>query len=64
MNLPNKLTVGRFALTVVFLWALFWPWPIPFRGTLALFFFGRRASRIFSTAASRAAAASSPISAF
>ena len=40
MNLPNKLTVGRFALTVVFLWALFWPWPIPFRNTLALFFFG------------------------
>ena len=40
MNLPNKLTVSRFALTVVFLWALFWPWPIPFRGTLALFFFG------------------------
>ncbi len=40
MNLPNKLTVSRFALTVVFLWALFWPWPIPFRDTLALFFFG------------------------
>ena len=40
MNLPNKLTVSRFVLTVVFLWALFWPWPIPFRGTLALFFFG------------------------
>ena len=40
MNLPNKLTVSRFGLTVVFLWALFWPWPIPFRGTLALFFFG------------------------
>ena len=40
MNLPNKLTVSRFALTVVFLWALFWPWPIPLRGTLALFFFG------------------------
>jgi CDP-diacylglycerol--glycerol-3-phosphate 3-phosphatidyltransferase len=40
MNLPNKLTVSRFALTVVFLWALFWPWPIPFRNTLALFFFG------------------------
>ena len=39
MNLPNKLTVSRFALTVVFLWALFWPWPIPFRDTLALFFF-------------------------
>src|SRR5664280_3888932 len=40
MNLPNKLTVSRFALTVVFLWALFWPWPIPLRGTLVLFFFG------------------------
>jgi CDP-diacylglycerol--glycerol-3-phosphate 3-phosphatidyltransferase len=40
MNLPNKLTVGRFALTVVFLWALFWPWSIPFRNTLALIFFG------------------------
>ena len=40
MNLPNKLTVSRFGLTVVFLWALFWPWPIPLRGTLALLFFG------------------------
>jgi CDP-diacylglycerol--glycerol-3-phosphate 3-phosphatidyltransferase len=39
MNLPNKLTVSRFVLTVVFLWALFWPWPIPFRHTLALIFF-------------------------
>jgi CDP-diacylglycerol---glycerol-3-phosphate 3-phosphatidyltransferase len=39
MNLPNKLTVARFGLTVVFLWALFWPWPVPFRHTLALFFF-------------------------
>jgi CDP-diacylglycerol--glycerol-3-phosphate 3-phosphatidyltransferase len=39
MNLPNKLTVSRFALTVVFLWALFWPWQIPLRNTLALFFF-------------------------
>jgi len=37
MNLPNKLTVGRFALTVVFLWALFVP--VPFHYTLALFFF-------------------------
>ena len=26
-------------LTAFFLWALFWPWPIPFRNTLALFFF-------------------------
>src|SRR5271169_4512026 len=39
MNLPNKLTVSRFVLTVVFLWALFWPWQIPLRNTLALFFF-------------------------
>jgi len=39
MNLPNKLTVSRFALTVVFLWALFWPWEIPCRNTFALFFF-------------------------
>ena len=37
VNLPNKLTVGRFALTVVFLWALFVP--APFHYTLALFFF-------------------------
>ena len=40
MNLPNKLTVARFGLTVIFLWALFWPWPVPFRHTLALVFFG------------------------
>jgi CDP-diacylglycerol--glycerol-3-phosphate 3-phosphatidyltransferase len=39
MNLPNKLTVSRFVLTVVFLWALFWPWEVPYRNTLALFFF-------------------------
>jgi len=39
MNLPNKLTASRFGLTVVFLWALFWPWPVPFRSTLALIFF-------------------------
>ena len=39
MNLPNKLTVARFGLTVVFLVALFWPWDIPFRSTFALFFF-------------------------
>ena len=37
MNLPNKLTVSRFALTALFLWALFSP--IPFNNTLALFFF-------------------------
>src|SRR5277367_1543309 len=39
MNLPNKLTVSRFALTVLFLWVLFWPWQIPLRNTLALIFF-------------------------
>lgn len=39
MNLPNKLTVSRFGLTVVFLWAMFWPWPVPFRYTFALVFF-------------------------
>jgi CDP-diacylglycerol---glycerol-3-phosphate 3-phosphatidyltransferase len=37
MNLPNKLTVLRFVLTALFLWALFSP--IPFNHTLALFFF-------------------------
>jgi len=37
MNLPNKLTVSRFALTVLFLWALFSP--LRFNDTLALFFF-------------------------
>jgi CDP-diacylglycerol--glycerol-3-phosphate 3-phosphatidyltransferase len=37
MNLPNKLTVGRFAMTALFIWALFAP--IPFHQTLALFFF-------------------------
>ncbi len=37
MNLPNKLTVSRFALTVLFLWALFSP--LPFHNTLALVLF-------------------------
>ena len=37
MNLPNKLTVSRFALTVLFLWALFTPFR--YNDTLALFFF-------------------------
>src|SRR5450432_3214154 len=37
MNLPNKLTVSRFALTALFLWALFSPFQ--FNDTLALFFF-------------------------
>jgi CDP-diacylglycerol--glycerol-3-phosphate 3-phosphatidyltransferase len=39
MNLPNKLTASRFVLTVIFLWLLFWPSPVPFRNTLALLFF-------------------------
>jgi len=39
MNLPNKLTVSRFALTALFLCALFCPWQIRFQNTLALFFF-------------------------
>jgi CDP-diacylglycerol--glycerol-3-phosphate 3-phosphatidyltransferase len=39
MNLPNKLTVSRFGLTVVFLGLIFWPSPIPWRNTLALVFF-------------------------
>src|SRR5580658_3172583 len=39
MNLPNKLTVSRFVLTVIFLWVLFWPAPVPLRNTLALIFF-------------------------
>src|SRR5664280_940324 len=37
MNLPNKLTISRFALTVVFLWAMFSKFA--FNDTLALFFF-------------------------
>ena len=37
MNLPNKLTSGRFGLTVLFVWALFTP--IPYHYTLALFLF-------------------------
>ncbi len=37
MNLPNKLTVSRFALTALFLWAMFAP--IPVNDTLALVFF-------------------------
>ena len=37
MNLPNKLTVSRFALTALFLWALFAT--IPYNDTLALIFF-------------------------
>src|SRR5476651_515648 len=39
MNLPNKLTVSRFVLTALFLCALFCPWQIPLRNTLALFLF-------------------------
>ena len=37
MNLPNKLTVLRFALTALFLWALFSA--VSFHYTLALFLF-------------------------
>ncbi|MGB7768145.1 MAG: CDP-diacylglycerol--glycerol-3-phosphate 3-phosphatidyltransferase [Verrucomicrobiia bacterium] len=37
MNLPNKLTIGRFVLTALFIWVLFTP--VPFHHTLALFFF-------------------------
>ena len=37
MNLPNKLTVSRFVLTALFLWALFSQ--IRCHNTLALFFF-------------------------
>ncbi len=37
MNLPNKLTVSRFALTVLFLWAIFSPAPL--NDTFALLFF-------------------------
>ncbi|HTL71751.1 MAG TPA: CDP-diacylglycerol--glycerol-3-phosphate 3-phosphatidyltransferase [bacterium] len=37
MNLPNKLTVSRFVLTGLFLWALFSPFR--YNDTLALFFF-------------------------
>jgi len=37
MNLPNKLTVSRFLLTAVFLWAVFSPSPL--NDTLALVFF-------------------------
>lgn len=37
MNLPNKLTVSRFGLTVVFLWAMFSRFK--YNDTLALFFF-------------------------
>jgi CDP-diacylglycerol--glycerol-3-phosphate 3-phosphatidyltransferase len=37
MNLPNKLTVSRFGLTVVFLWAMFSKFA--YNDTLALIFF-------------------------
>jgi CDP-diacylglycerol---glycerol-3-phosphate 3-phosphatidyltransferase len=37
MNLPNKLTIARFGLTAVFLWAMFSS--LPCNGTLALIFF-------------------------
>jgi CDP-diacylglycerol--glycerol-3-phosphate 3-phosphatidyltransferase len=38
MNLPNKLTTGRFGLTVLFIWALFWT-SFRFHNTLALLLF-------------------------
>jgi CDP-diacylglycerol--glycerol-3-phosphate 3-phosphatidyltransferase len=37
MNLPNKLTVSRFALTALFLWALFSP--LTWHNTIALILF-------------------------
>ena len=37
MNLPNKLTVSRFGLTAIFLWAMFSRFA--YNDTLALFFF-------------------------
>jgi CDP-diacylglycerol---glycerol-3-phosphate 3-phosphatidyltransferase len=37
MNLPNKLTIARFGLTAVFLWAMFSS--LPYNDTLALVFF-------------------------
>src|SRR5580698_10578451 len=37
MNLPNKLTVGRFGLTVLFIWAFLTPFP--YHNTLALVLF-------------------------
>jgi len=37
MNLPNKLTVGRFGLTVVFIWAFLTPFH--YHSTVALFLF-------------------------
>jgi CDP-diacylglycerol---glycerol-3-phosphate 3-phosphatidyltransferase len=38
MNLPNKLTTGRFGLTMLFVWALFFT-PFKFHNTLALVLF-------------------------
>ena len=37
MNLPNKLTTGRFGLTALFVWALFAPFP--FHNTVAFLLF-------------------------
>ena len=45
MNLPNKLTVLRFVLTALFLWALFSP--IRYNDTLALVFFSLAGSTDF-----------------
>lgn len=38
MNLPNRLTVGRFGLTALFIWALFATW-MPFHNSIALLLF-------------------------
>jgi len=45
MNLPNKLTVFRFVLTALFLWALFSP--IPYNDTLALVLFSLAGATAF-----------------
>jgi CDP-diacylglycerol---glycerol-3-phosphate 3-phosphatidyltransferase len=37
MNLPNKLTVSRLVLTVVFLVAMFWPFPLHKTAALVVF---------------------------
>ncbi len=39
MNLPNKLTISRFMLTVAFLVVMFFPREVPFRETIALALF-------------------------
>src|SRR5258707_15528949 len=39
MNLPNKLTISRFILTVAFLVVMFFPREVPFHETIALALF-------------------------